>query len=410
MAISADPAPEWWGADLLGGPRGDVMWAQARHDVSYRTLRAQVSYLQRLFGAYGIGRGNTVALQGAHSFSQLWALFALWSRGAQVMLLGPQMRGAELGRQLDSCRPQFHVSFADLDHDREVFHDECEVFVRRLVKGRPAATDHCLVQFTSGSTGVTKAVGRTAESLLKELERFQAVVDMPPSDSRILILGPLAHSYSLIGGVLYAMSTRSTVLFAPDSGLRSVFGTAIRSGADTILGSPSHFAALSRTDRPLRIPRLRLAVSGGDHMDRGVYNRFAERHRVRIGQAYGTTETGIIATDPTGWYGPDTVGPPVPGLELRLMAGELHVRLERSPYLLEQGPAARFLPDGEHRQAGWLRTRDLAEQDPASNALRILGRMDALADWPAHSHSLDRSQLLPRTLVRRVERDGQPTR
>ncbi|MFG2022491.1 AMP-binding protein [Streptomyces sp. NPDC048825] len=98
------------------------------------------------------------------------------------------------------------------------------------------------------------------------------------------------------------MSAGSTVLFAPHSGRRTVLGTAIRSGADTIIGSPQHFTALTQIDRPLRIPRLRLAISGGERMDHGVYARFAERHRVRIGQAYGTTETGIIATDPTGWY------------------------------------------------------------------------------------------------------------
>ncbi|MFC4471253.1 class I adenylate-forming enzyme family protein [Streptomyces xiangluensis] len=409
MATSVDREPDWWGADLLGKPPGGTLWAQSGHSVTYQSLRTQVAYLRRLFGAYGIRSGHTVALQGAHSFSQLWALFALWSRGAQVMLMGPHLRGKELGRQLDWCRPQFHVSFNAPGQGRETFHDECEVFVRRLAEGRPAATDHCLVQFTSGSTGFAKAVGRTPESLLTELERFKAVGGMPESGSRVLVLGPLAHSFSLVGGVLYAMSAGSTVLFAPHSGRRTVLGTAIRSGADAIIGSPQHFTALTQIDRPLRIPRLRLAISGGERMDHGVYARFAERHRVRIGQAYGTTETGIIATDPTGWYGPDTVGMLVPGLEVRLVAGELHVRLDRSPYLLEEGPPGRFLPDGEHARAGWLRTRDLVEKDPASGALRVLGRFDPLADRRALTHGLDRTQLADRTLVRHLERSGQPT-
>ncbi|QLH25554.1 class I adenylate-forming enzyme family protein [Streptomyces sp. Rer75] len=408
MAAYVDPEPDWWGADLLGAPPGSALWAQAGHGVTYHTLRTQVAHMRRLFDAYGIRSGHTVALQGAHSFSQLWALFALWSCGAQVMLMGPHVRGKELGRQLDWCRPQFHVSFNAPGHGKETFHDECEVFVRRLLRGRPAATDHCLVQFTSGSTGFAKAIGRTPESLLTELERFKTVGGMPEPGSRVLVLGPLAHSFSLVGGVLYATSTRSTVLLAPDSGRRTVLRTAIRSGADTIIGSPQHFAALAQIDRPVRIPRLRLAISGGEQMAHRVYTRFAERHRVRIGQAYGTTETGIIATDPTGWYGPDTVGMPVPGLQLRLADGELQVRLDRSPYLPQAGPPGRFLPDGEHTRAGWLRTRDLVEQDPASGALRVLGRFDPLADRRALTRGLDQILLADRTLVRHFERDGHP--
>ena len=231
---------------------------------------------------------------------------------------------------------------------------------------------------------------------------------MPEPGSRVLVLGPLAHSFSLVGGVLYATSTRSTVLFAPNSGRRTILRTAIRSGADTLLGSPGHFTALTQIDRPLRIPRLRLAISGGEQMAHRVYTRFAERHRVRIGQAYGTTETGIIATDPTGWYGPDTVGMPVPGLELRLVDGELQVRLDSSPYLPQAGPPGRFLPDGEHTRAGWLRTRDLVEQDPASGALRVLGRFDPPADRRALTRGLDQMLLADRTLVRHFERNGDP--
>jgi acyl-coenzyme A synthetase/AMP-(fatty) acid ligase len=408
MATSVDGEPDWWGADLLGRPSGSVLWAQARHAVSYHSLRTQVTTLRRLFGAYGIRSGHTVALQGAHSFTQLWALFALWSRGAQVMLVGPQVRGKELGRQLDWCRPQFHVSFDAPGHHKETFHDECEIFVRRLVGGRPAATAHCLIQFTSGSTGFTKAVGRTPESLLTELERFKAVGGMPESGSRTLVLGPLAHSFPLVGGVLYAMSVRSAVLFAPHSDGHAVLGTAVRSGADSIIGSPRHFNSLTQTGRPLRIPRLQIAISGGERMDHRMHARFAERHHVRIGQAYGTTETGIIAVDPTCWYGPDTVGLPVPGIGVRLMARELQVRLDRSPYLLEEAPPARFLADSKHTRAGWLRTRDLVERDPASGALRVLGRFDPLTDRHAFTHGLEQDQLADRTRVRHLERDGQP--
>jgi non-ribosomal peptide synthetase component E (peptide arylation enzyme) len=140
MAKDVNREHDWWGADLLGRHADSAIWAQALHSVTYQTLRTRVASLRPLFDAHGIRPGDTVALQGAHSFSQLWTLFALWSRGVQVMLLGPQLGGHELDQLLDRCRPQFYVSFDAPGHGRETFHDECEIFVRPLVGGRRART------------------------------------------------------------------------------------------------------------------------------------------------------------------------------------------------------------------------------------------------------------------------------
>ncbi|SBV05271.1 Acyl-coenzyme A synthetases/AMP-(fatty) acid ligases [Streptomyces sp. Ncost-T6T-1] len=52
------------------------------------------------------------------------------------------------------------------------------------------------------------------------------------------------------------------------------------------------------------MPGLRRAVSGGERLPDRVYDGFADRYGVCIGQAYGTTESGVVAADPTGWYGP----------------------------------------------------------------------------------------------------------
>ncbi|MEV0374553.1 class I adenylate-forming enzyme family protein [Streptomyces sp. NPDC050636] len=405
MSLNSRRDADWWGAGLLAGHPSDAPWAGARRTVTYGQLRSQVASLRHTLRSYGIGEGNTVALQGARSFTQMWALLALWSCGAQVMLMGPGLRGRELGTLLDRCRPQYHLSFDAPGWAAGTFHDECEVLVRRLVGGRPAETPYCLVQFTSGSTGVAKAIGRTPESLTAELGRFRAIGGMPRKGEKTLLITPPEHSFGLIGGLLHAMNTGAVPVFAPDTGAPAVLDTCLAHDVAAVLGAPAHFAALAAQDgAPL--PRLRVAISAGDALDRRVHGRFAELFGIRIGQAYGTTETGVIAVDAAGEHGPGTVGVPAPGVQVRLVSGELQVRLPGSPYLAQEEPPARFLADGGRDPGGWLCTRDLVEVDPADGALRLLGRLDPLADRRSLTAGTAQRQLADRTAVRRLGRDG----
>jgi 3-hydroxy-4-methylanthranilate adenylyltransferase len=410
-AVGNETRSSWWGAELLDRAPGDVAWAQAGHTVTYERLRAEVASLRGLFGAYGIKSGTTVALQGVQSFTQLWSLFALWSLGAQVVLLGPGVGGPELARVLDRCRPQYHLAFRHQGR-WQTFRDECEVFVRRLKGGRPAATDHCLIHFTSGSTGWIKAVGRTPDSLLEELETFRRIEGMPECGARVLVLGPLAHAFALVGGVLHNTAVGAVSVFSPLASRQALLRSVLFSRADTILGTPRHFRDLVEGARKLRLPRLRCAISGGERLESPVHARFAERFGVRIGQAYGTTETGIVAADPEGWFGPDGVGPPAPGVRVHVASdGELRVAMRANPYPegdpYPEGEAGeprlpRFVPDGPLDGPGWLCTRDRVRIDPYSESLSILGRFDPAVSREPLRRQTDDLLLSDRTASRLV--------
>lgn len=399
----------WWGAGLLTRHAPDTPWARGRTAFTHGDLRARVADTARTLSSYGIGAGSTVVLRGAGGFTQIWTLLALWSRGAQVLLMGEAVRGEEFGRLLDRCRPQFYVSFDHTAGPGGAVADECEVLVRRMVGGRPAVTAHCLVQFTSGSTGFARPVGRTAASLLMELGRFRAMGAMPQRGERVLLLTPVTHSFGLVAGLLHALNTGAVVVLPSGTGPEAVLAACRAHAVAAVLGAPGHFAALA-AGRGGRVaaPDLRLAVSAGDLLDADTHRRFADRFGVAVGQAYGTTETGIIASDPLGRRGPWTVGLPVPGVRVRLVSAEVRVRLDSSPYLAGEESPPRFLPDHGPSPGGWLCTRDLAEVDPATGSLRLLGRIDSLADRALLTAGATRLLLSDRTRVQRFDRDGRP--
>jgi 3-hydroxy-4-methylanthranilate adenylyltransferase len=366
---------QWWGAELLDHGVHDAVFARADREVTFGELRSEVGRLAQTLSRHGIRAGNTVALQGTPSFTHLWSIFALWSLGAQVLLFEPGVRGPERAALLELCAPQFFVSFGGLCRQTDRFIDQCEVLVRRMPGSQPAHSSHCVVQFSSGTTGRPKAVGRTSESLLVELDRLRTLDGMPKAGERVAVLESVAHSFGLIGGLLYALNTGATAVLPTAQTPRAIEEAAAL--AHVVMGNPQHFDQLVNADDDVTLPDLRLAVSGGEVLPREVYQAFGRRYGVSIGQAYGTTETGIIASDLTGIFGTPTIGLPVQGVRTRVVDGVLEVHVAQSPYLYQDQPWS----------GGWMSTHDLVTRDPESGALRLRGRLDD--DGHAHVDLLE---------------------
>ena len=119
--------------------------------------------------------------------------------------------------------------------------------------------------------------------------------------------------------------------------------------------------------------RLRLATSGGAPLVGEVAEFFAAAG-LPILQAYGLTENICVAFNRADNYKFGTVGPPMPGCEVRIAAdGEIEVRGPAmfSGYYKEPEKTAEVMRDG------WLLTGDLGELD-ADGFLRITGRKKEL--------------------------------
>lgn len=119
--------------------------------------------------------------------------------------------------------------------------------------------------------------------------------------------------------------------------------------------------------------RLRLATSGGAPLLTEVAEFFAAAG-LPVLQAYGLTENVCVAFNRADNYKFGTVGPPMPGCEVRIEPdGEILVRSRMmfSGYHREPEKTAEVMRDG------WLLTGDLGELD-ADGFLRITGRKKEL--------------------------------
>jgi len=359
-----------WLASALDRWSPDEIWSVGSRAVTAGELRSRIADEAGVLAAAGIGPGSTVALQLPPSHTLLVLLFALWTRGAQVMLLDARLRAPESAALLELCRPQFHLRAAEGDDQPTGFRDECRWEISRPPAGRPVRDDVCLVQFSSGSTGRPKVIGRTAQSLQEEIERYSLLAEpMHRTGERVLVLSSMIHTWGLIGGVLHALQVRAPLVFAANVLPSEVLRVVREAEVNVIIGVPLHFDLLTRAGGASPLPSLRLAVSAGEQMPAATFDRFRELYGIRVGQVYGMTEVGIIACDLSGRHRPPAVGRAAPGIGVRVVDGELQIRMDRSPYLI---------PDRADRFGdGWLRTFDRAELDD-DGVITIRGRADSV--------------------------------
>jgi acyl-coenzyme A synthetase/AMP-(fatty) acid ligase len=339
----------------LGGP------------VSRAELRRLVAERHRVLAGAGLRRGGAVALCLAPSLAFITNLLASWQIGAQASLLDYRLTPYEVDVALKRLLPQVVVTaersaggplrgFAEITERVTPY------------PGRPAATAHAVIQLSSGSTGPSKIIARDAANLVDEVKRYTMIDGVPRGGERIVSLASMVHVLGLVGGLLYSLHASVNLTIPARMTADSILSTvAADARPTTLLGVPFHIELLASVRQPPKLPQLTGMTTGGELVRADVYTAFVDRYNVRLGNMYGMTEVGVIATDLFGVSRPAVM--PAPGLTVREEGGELHVSLSASPYLGEQDP--------DRWSHGWLHTKDAGTVDRQTGLVRVLGRRDS---------------------------------
>jgi long-chain acyl-CoA synthetase len=213
------------------------------------------------------------------------------------------------------------------------------------------------------------------------------VLKLTPEDCFLSAL-PLFHSFAatvfLVLPILVGARIQLVERFLPSNTLALME----QSGATVFGGVPSMFDLMLdvRGGGEPDLPSLRLCVSGGAPLPPEVWRSVEKKFGTKMIEGYGLTEASpVVAVNPPhGTRKPGSVGPAVPGVDVRLIddagnevprgeIGELIVRGENvmSGYLHNPEETARVLRDG------WLHTGDLARMDE-DGYLYIAGRKKEL--------------------------------
>ncbi len=249
-----------------------------------------------------------------------------------------------------------------------------------------APTDIALLQYTGGTTGVSKGAMLTHANLLANIDQVLAMgkSHMGP-DECVLTALPLYHIFAFTANLLCFFEIGGRNILVPSPRPVQNLQRAIENYPITwITGVNTLFNGLLNEEWFTAYPprHLKAAIAGGTALHHAVAARWELTTGTRIAEGYGLTECApVVSFNPlSGEQRPDSIGVPVPGTEVRLVneagapvpvgeAGELIVRGPQTMLGYWQRPDETALV----LQDGWLHTGDVAVMD-AQGYFKVVDR------------------------------------
>jgi len=243
-----------------------------------------------------------------------------------------------------------------------------------LSKPEIVPTDIAFLQYTGGTTGVSKGAILTHGNILANIEQNLAWMKVSLKEKQEIVCSPLPlyHIFSMTVNCFTLMSIGAyNVLITNPKDMRAFMKEMLSHRFSVLTGVNTLFNAMMNQPEFEKIDfsNMRAIVAGGMALQLPVYERWLQLTGKSILQGYGLTETSpVVACNALkGTIKPDTIGLVFPSTELKIMdddgeelpqgeAGEICVR---GPQVM-QGYWQR---DDETQKVfhedGWFKTGDI---------------------------------------------------
>jgi len=355
----------------LSPPREATALVFEDQHYSFAQLSALADGLAASLRGRGVTAGDRVALMASNRPEFVVALHAIWRLAAAIVLISPAWKRDEVEHALALTNPSDAVGdHAVLSELMPMLHLDEPITPAEPVSGSPPPDADAVLAFSSGTTGLPKAVRHTHASLHAAVRHWRDALGLTARD-RIQIATPPSHILGLLNietalqtGVWLRLHRR----FDIDRVLQHIQTDRITvemAVAPIALAIASH-PRLESYD----LSSLRFIMWGATPVSESVAQTVTRRTGIGWVPAYGTTELPVIACNPLDGARLDSVGRPVTGVQVRVVSlqtgepvgpGEVGEIQARSESLM-----AGYLPHEATRDAlcdGWYRTGDVGYLD-----------------------------------------------
>ncbi len=359
-------SPERGGRDVADG----AVLAFAEREYSRTELGALAGGMAAALAARGARSGARVAVMSSTRPEFVIALHAIWRLGAAAVLLSPSWRRAEVQHALALTAPSYAVGDSPvLAELMPMLHLDEPITPADSPIDAPAPDSDAVLAFSSGTTGLPKAVRHTHRGLAAAVRQWRAALGLSQTD-RLQVMTPPSHILGLLN-IMTALDAGAWIRLHPRFDVEAMLRH-IESDRITIEMTVAPIAlALAAHPRleSYDLSTLRYLMWCATPVTATVAEEVTRRTGVGWVTAYGATELVVITCDDLSGGRLDTVGRPVPGVDVRIgESGEIEVRSEAM--------MAGYLPAEETSTVivdGWFHTGDIGHLDD-SGRLRITDR------------------------------------
>ena len=375
---------------------------RAGRGLSHAELWAGAEKMAATLASAGVTPGDRVAAQIDKSIAAIELYLGTLMAGGVFLPLNTGYTASEIAYFLGDAKPALFVcdpkrlaelapvaEKAGTAHVLTLDADETGSLAERVAAQKPGFApvprkpdDLAAILYTSGTTGRSKGAMLTHENLASNAETLARAWRFTVRDVLIHAL-PIFHTHGLFVAINTVLVSGASMLFHRTFDARAIL--ADMQAATVLMGVPTFYTrllGLPELDRQAT-HRMRLFVSGSAPLLAETHALWQERTGHAILERYGMTETNMNSSNPyDGSRKPGTVGPPLPGVEIRiadpdtgapLPAGETGGIEVRGPNVFK---GYWQMPDktaAEFRDDGFFITGDLGRFD-TDGYLSIVGR------------------------------------
>lgn len=342
-----------------------------RRDWYFGELIACSAGLSGAFAARGVGKGDVVMTLVGNRIEWVLSLLACWRMGAVALPCSTMLRRHDLEHRVAAANPKLcvgepallaelpdGVATMDLDEVARVLDEDLPQETPAAVEPM-APEDPAVIVFTSGTTGEPRGVVHAYRYLFgQEIQARHWFGSRP---------GELAWCTTATG---WSKSARNVFIAPWLTGAAAVIHDgrfdpqervelAAALGVNVLCQAPTEYRMLAKRAELRPLPAMRRMVSAGEPLDPETIAIFrTEMDGIEPADGYGQTETGQVTANLVGEpVRQGSMGKPLPGIETRIVEGELQLRAASTPTFF-----SRYL-DGERFEGEWWRTGDLVRED-----------------------------------------------
>jgi long-chain acyl-CoA synthetase len=373
-------------------------------------LQALVEKMAASLAASGVKKGDRVAVMLPNCPQYVVSFFATVRLGAIVTQINPMYVEREIGHILNDSGAETIIVYADV-YERVkamlpdtnlktvvvvefgsepeglgVGHRSFDDFLSTDADPAPEvdidpAQDVAALQYTGGTTGVSKGAMLTHRNLVANVQQtIDVFVQNPDQFTGRKCVGalPFFHIYGLTCVMLFGIKLGIEQVLLPRFEVQEALAVFENDRPTMFAGVPTMYMALLASGADLRKQHLhdvQIFNSGGSALPVNLKRSFEEKVGKPLFEGYGLSEASPVTHNNPPFLGQGregSVGIPIPSTVARVVdveTGETEIPIGESGELIIKGPQVMKgylnMPDetAETLKGGWLYTGDVAKMD-----------------------------------------------
>jgi long-chain acyl-CoA synthetase len=242
-----------------------------------------------------------------------------------------------------------------------------------------SSEDVALLQYTGGTTGLSKGAIGLHRNLVANTTMVQGWIEWEPTKEVVLGAIPFFHSFGMIIAMLFAVSSAGKhVVIANPRDQKDLLESVNKYRPTIFPGVPALYIAINNNPDVAAgkydVSSIRACISGSAPLLVETKRKFEELTGGKLAEGYGLTESHV-ATHCNPLEGENragSIGLPLPGVECRIMEsihGEEELPVGEVGELVMRGPTIMRgywnMPQESAKtiRDGWLYTGDIARMD-----------------------------------------------